>query len=70
FEFEKYRGGSITGFENPVVNASEADKGKLTFAHAYPYGAEGEVNILNVHLKVVGKVGSNISLSLNFEAMA
>ncbi|NIT55218.1 MAG: hypothetical protein GWN00_02895, partial [Aliifodinibius sp.] len=45
-------------------------KGKLVFAHAYPYGAEGEVNILNVTMKVVGEEGVSSALDLSFSAMA
>ncbi|NIR93670.1 MAG: hypothetical protein GWO08_08345, partial [Gammaproteobacteria bacterium] len=56
-QYEDYTGGTTLGFESPVVNDMHVKKGKLVFAHAYPYGAEGEVNILNVTMKVVGEEG-------------
>ncbi len=46
------------------------ENGKLTFAHAYPYGADGAVNILNDSLNAIGDAGSSSSLSLRFRAMA
>ncbi len=52
------------------MNDREVDRGKLTFAHAYPYGADGEVNILNLQLEVIGEQGSDNSISLDFSAMA
>jgi len=70
FQFVGYSGGSAKGFENPVVNDKAVEEGRLTFAHAYPYGAEGQVNILNVRMKSIGKEGTESSLSLHFSAMA
>lgn len=69
-QFQKYRGGSTKGFEDPVVNDSEANKGKLRLAHAYPHGAGGVVNILNLQFKVSGQPGAESELSMNFSAMA
>lgn len=68
--YEQHRGGTTLGFEHPVINATEVKKGKLRFAHAYPYGARGEVNILNVTMKVIGKESVKIPLDLSFSAMA
>ncbi len=65
-----YSGGKTGGFENPVVNDSEAKSGKLTFANANPYGAKGSVNILNLQFKAVGDPGSSATLSLSFSAIA
>jgi hypothetical protein len=69
-EYESYSGGTTLGFESPVVNEMHVKKGRLIFAHAYPFGAEGEINVLNVTMKVVGKEGLNSALALSFSAMA
>jgi len=69
-EFEKYSGGHTKGFENPVVNDAETAKGKIKIAHAYPFGSDGEVNILNLQFKVLGENGSSSSISMDFSAMA
>jgi len=69
-KYESYSGGATLGFENPVVNDMHVKEGKLIFAHAYPYGADGEVNILNLKMKVVGDQGASSSLKLSFSAMA
>ncbi|MCK6621082.1 MAG: T9SS type A sorting domain-containing protein [Calditrichia bacterium] len=65
-----YSGGAVSGFENPVVNEQNAARGRLRAAHAYPYGAEGVVNILNLKFQVVGDAGAKSSLSVSFTAMA
>lgn len=70
FQYEGYRGGATLGFENPVVNDMHINEGKLIFAHAYPYGADGEVNVLNLKMKVIGDDGTTGSLTLSFSAMA
>jgi hypothetical protein len=67
-QFERYTGGSTVGFESPVVNSSELDKGELVFANAHPYGADGVVNVLNAYFKKIAGEGSTISLE--FSAMA
>jgi hypothetical protein len=69
-QYEGHSGGTTLGFESPVVNDMHVKEGKLVFAHAYPYGGEGKVNILNVKMKVVGAEGASSSLQLSFSAMA
>jgi len=69
-QFESYSGGTTLGFESPVVNDMHVKEGKLRFAHAYPYGADGKVNVLNVKMKVIGVEGASSSLKLSFSAMA
>jgi len=69
-QYEGHSGGTTLGFESPVVNDMHVKEGKLVFAHAYPYGGEGRVNILNVKLKVIGEEGESSSLKLSFSAMA
>ncbi len=68
--YQNYRGGSSAGFESPVVNDLKASEGKLVVASAYPYGAEGQVNVLNLKFKALGKTGSNPGFKLEFSAMA
>lgn len=68
-KFISYSGGRTEGFNNPMVNSTQTEEGKLIFAHANPNGADGEINILNVKLKIVGSGALNSSLSLNFSAM-
>ena len=69
-QFESYQPGSTAGFSSPVVNISKAPEGLLTFAAANPYGAEGNINILNVVFQVIGEEGAKSDLALNFTAMA
>ncbi|MCK6619144.1 MAG: T9SS type A sorting domain-containing protein [Calditrichaceae bacterium] len=69
-QLEKYTGGTTAGFSDPVVNDAGAGNGKLRLAHAYPYGAGGAVNILNLQFTVIGKAGSDIRVSLSFSALA
>lgn len=69
-QYESHSGGTTLGFESPVVNDMHVKEGKLVFAHAYPYGAKGEVNILNLKMKVIGKDGTHSGLTLGFSAMA
>ncbi len=64
-----YRGGNAPGFGDPVVNDAKAREGQLTVAHAYPYGANGLVNILNLQFKAIGNVPGK-AISLDFSAMA
>lgn len=70
-EFSGYSGGTTAGFTEPVVNDLEAGQGRLRAAHAYPYGAEGEVNLLNVRFTVKGSVEAQPGspVSLDFSAM-
>lgn len=69
-KFIGYTGGSTDGFSNPLVNKEEIGKGRLIFAHAYPRGAKGSVNILNLIFEVVGVDGKSGDLELKFSAMA
>lgn len=71
-QFQSYSGGTTKGFSNPVVNDAMVDKGKLTAAHAYAYGADGQVNILNLRFKLMGNVDAitNEEISMEFSAMA
>lgn len=69
-KYTGYSGGTVSGFENPVVNEQNAARGRLRAAHAYPYGAEGVVNILNLKFQVVGSAGEKSALSVGFTAMA
>jgi hypothetical protein len=69
-QYEGHSGGTTLGFENPVVNDMHVKEGKLRFAHAYPYGAKGEVNVLNVRMKVIGEEGASSGVDLSFSAMA
>lgn len=65
-----YRGGNTAGFADPVVNDTKAREGRLTVAHAYPHGANGLVNILNLQFKMIGTTLSGSAISLQFRAMA
>lgn len=65
-----YRGGDTAGFGDPVVNDSKAGQGQLTVAHAYPYGANGLVNLLNLQFKAMGNALPGGAISLEFRAMA
>lgn len=69
-QFVGYRGGRSAGFEQPVVNDTKTQSGKLIFANANPAGSEaGErVNILNLKFKALRD--AHHSLSLTFSAMA
>jgi len=71
-QFQSYSGGTTKGFSNPVVNDAIVEKGKLIAAHAYPYGADGQVNILNLRFKVIGNLDAitNDEISMDFSAMA
>jgi hypothetical protein len=62
--------GSADGFTSPVVNATKTSQGKLIFAAANPYGAEGRLTILNVVFEVIGTTGSSCALDLRFTALA
>lgn len=68
--YVNHRSGSSEGFTSTVVNAEKTSEGKLIFAAAHPYGAEGTINILNVTFEVIGSVGSKSDLNLDFSAMA
>ena len=71
FEFVGYSAGTTRGFESPVVNDRAVEEGRITFAHAYPYGAEGQVNILNIRMKSISDAAeAEGSVSLSFSAMA
>lgn len=67
---KNYSGGKTEGFENPVVNTQEAGAGKLTVAHAYPYGAAGKVNILNLEFEMLETHNPTASLEIDASAMA
>jgi len=71
-QLQSYSGGTTEGFSNPVVNDALVSEGKLIAAHAYPYGADGKVNILNLQFKVIGNIDAfaNDEISMDFSAMA
>jgi hypothetical protein len=49
--FVEVTGGETPGFAQPVVNTSLTGQGKLSFAHAYPFGARGQVHILTARFE-------------------
>lgn len=69
-KYADHQPGSTQGFSSPVVNTDKVSEGKLIFAAANPFGAEGTVNILNVNFEAVGTPGSKSDLNLKFKAMA
>ena len=69
-KYAGHQAGSTGGFSSPMVNAAKAGEGKLIFAAANPYGAEGTINILNVMFQIVGSAGAKSDLKLEFTSMA
>ena len=69
-KFLGYTGGVTPGFSSPVVNKEKAGEGRLTFAHAYPEGGKGKINLLNLNFEVVGTGGSRSDFAVDFSAMA
>ena len=69
-KYAGHQAGSTSGFSSPMVNTAKAGEGKLIFAAANPYGAEGTINILNVMFQIVGSAGAKSDLKLEFTSMA
>lgn len=69
-KFVHHTGGATPAFANPVVNKRETGQGRLFFAHAYPHGGTGVVNLLNITFEVIGSEGSDSDLNIEFSAMS
>ena len=62
-------GGNTLGFESPMINTSEIEKGKLTVAHANTIGTAGMVNLFNLQFEELAEQGLS-SLDIKFENMS
>ncbi len=62
--------GQSTEFSSLTLNKTLVKDGEIRFAGVNPYGASGNLNVLNLAFKVVGSAGSSPNVSLEFTAMA
>jgi hypothetical protein len=68
--YVSHQSDGVSGFSSAVVNTAKTSQGKLIFAGANPYGAEGRVTILTVVYEVIASRGLSSRLDLKFTALA